>query len=57
MPVQITELNISVSVNQPGDQKSPGAQTQNPDDQVSAENIVDECVEQIMKILNDKKER
>jgi hypothetical protein len=57
MPIQITELNISVSVNQPGGQKSPGEQAQNPDDQGSAENIVDECVEQIMKILDDKKER
>ncbi len=57
MPIQITELNISVSVNQPGGQKSPVAQTQNPDDQGSTENIVDECVEQIMKILDDKKER
>lgn len=56
MPIQITELNISVSVTQPGSKdnvpaSSPAVQ--------HAENIkmVEECVEQVMKVLQDKKER
>jgi len=57
MPIQITELNISVSVNQPGTPKNPVPQPQDPNGQSLQENIVDECVEQIMKILDDKKER
>lgn len=57
MPIQITELNISVSVNQPGTQKNPAPQLQDPNGQSLQESIVDECVEQIMKILDDKKER
>jgi hypothetical protein len=56
MPIQITELNISVSVNQPGTghtEASPQASQAGG----SRESIVEECVEQIIKILNDKKER
>lgn len=56
MPIQITELNISVSVNQPGPKTSVPAS--NPENQ-QAENskMVEECVDQMMKILQDKKER
>jgi len=53
MPIQITELNISVSVNNAGKQESS---TQPSQDAVH-ENSIDDCTEQIMKILNDKKER
>ena len=57
MPIQIPELNISVSANQPGTQKNPAPQLQDTNGQSLQESIVDECVEQIMKILDDKKER
>lgn len=57
MPIQITELNISVSVNQTGTQSSAAQQSLESQGQGPTEIIVDECVEQIMKILNDKKER
>ena len=57
MPIKITELNIRVSVNQPGAQNNPSPQPPDSQGQNPQETIVDECVEQIMKILNDKKER
>jgi hypothetical protein len=56
MPIQITELNISVSVNQPGTSSLEAGQSA-ATGTGSPERIVEECVEQIMKILNDKKER
>jgi hypothetical protein len=57
MPIQITELNISVSVNQPGTHENLAPQAQDSQGQSQNENLVEECIEQIMKILNDKKER
>lgn len=56
MPIQITELNISVSVNQPGPKTAVPAS--NPESQEHEHSmIINECVEQTMKILQDKKER
>jgi hypothetical protein len=54
MPIQIAELNISVSVNQPGPAQNTASASQGNG---GNENVVEECVEQIMKILQDKKER
>ena len=56
MPIQITELNISVSVNQPGPATSMPAS--NPENQqLERSKLVEECVEQVMRIFQDKKER
>jgi hypothetical protein len=56
MPIQISELNITVSVNQPGPQQTVAPA--NPEEQQqSATKLIDECVGQVMKILQDKKER
>jgi hypothetical protein len=56
MPIQITELNISVSVNQPG--ATTAVPPANPEgQQQEGEKMISECVEQVMKILKDKKER
>jgi len=56
MPVQITELNISVSVNQPGGNvQAPSASAEK--NQQQNDHLVEECVEQVMRILQDKKER
>lgn len=56
MPIQITELNISVSVNQPGgNSQSPTASPEK--NQQQSDKLVEECVEQVMRILQDKKER
>jgi hypothetical protein len=57
MPIQITELNISVSVNQPGTQNNAAQQAEDYHGQSPHESMVDDCVEKIVKILNDKKER
>ena len=56
MPIQITELNISVSVNQPGAKTSVPALSPESHQHESSK-IVEECVDQLMKILQDKKER
>jgi hypothetical protein len=56
MPIQIMELNIKVSVSQPG--TSGNAKPETPAaGQDPKEDMVDECVEQIVKIIADKKER
>ncbi len=56
MPIQITELNISVSVNQPGSQQA--APSSDPQEQQHAQtNLVSDCVDQVLKVLQDKKER
>ncbi len=56
MPIQITELNISVSVNQPGPTTSvPPTSPEN--NAQESEKMISECVDQVMKILKDKKER
>jgi len=57
MPIQIMELNISVSVNQPGTAGNTAQPAQPSSGQDPKENVVDECVEQVVKILTDKKER
>ena len=58
MPIEIRELNIRVSVNQsPAEQGSPagggGAQGGGAD----KDQIIAECVDQIMEILKNKNER
>lgn len=56
MPIQITELNISVSVTQPG--QSTAVPASNPESQLQERSkLVEECVDQITRILQDKKER
>jgi hypothetical protein len=57
MPLEIKELSIKVSVNQPS-----GSKTEQPADKgtkpgASNGKVVDECIEQMIKIINDKKER
>nr|WP_294944954.1 DUF5908 family protein [uncultured Mucilaginibacter sp.] len=56
MPIQITELNISVSVNQPGPSTAVPASTPQSQ-QHERSDLLDECVDQVMKIIQDKKER
>ncbi|MEP7109459.1 MAG: DUF5908 family protein [Ferruginibacter sp.] len=61
MPLEIRELHIKVTVNQPrqntseapGTAASPGA-TKTDDDK---EALVSQCVEQVIEIINHKKER
>lgn len=59
MPVEIRELQINVTVNQQGAGTSSapaaGAGTDTGDDEKRA--IINQCVEQVMDIFNNKKER
>ena len=59
MPLTIRELHIKVSVEQPG---IPGAQrpTKPPTGQEQTEEkqqLIADCVQQVMQIINEKKER
>lgn len=57
MPLEIRELQIKVTVNetpgQAGQQQVAGASK----DKDEKEAIINQCIEQVMTILNDKKER
>lgn len=57
MPLEIKELHIRVTVNQPQPEtdSSPAAQKSEvkPDDQA----LIQQCVEQVLEIFNNKTER
>ena len=59
MPVEIRELQINVTVNQqgPGASAAPagGASHEGGDDEKKA--IINQCIEQVLEIFNNKKER
>lgn len=60
MPVEIRELNIRVSVNQQqlAQQQETTSQGTAPNGNMAGkEEIIAECVEQIMEILHKQKER
>ena len=55
MPVEIRELQIKVLVQSDSQSESnPSASSVSP---TNVDAIVAECVEQVVKIINDKKER
>jgi hypothetical protein len=53
MPIVINEIEVSVEVAHP----APGTAPQDVVGNVSKEEIVRECVEKVMEILNQKNER
>lgn len=57
MSLEIKELHIRVTVNQPqpASDSAPAAQnsTDNPDDQA----LIQQCIEQVIEIFNNKSER
>jgi hypothetical protein len=57
MPLEIRELSIKVSVNQPSGSKTEETAEKSNKPGADAGQLVNECVEQVMKIINDKKER
>lgn len=52
MPIEIKELHIKINVNEGSKPSSPPNPTKN-----KGEDPVAECVEQVMKIIERKKER
>ena len=57
MPLEIRELSIKVSVNQPSGNKTEETAEKSNKPGADTGQLVNECVEQVMKIINDKKER
>lgn len=61
MPIEIKELHIRVTVNAPGGGATPppsGATTSaNSPNTPGKEDLIAECVEQVLQILQDKHER
>ncbi|HZV69394.1 MAG TPA: DUF5908 family protein [Saprospiraceae bacterium] len=61
MPIEIKELHIRLTVNAPeGGSPSPGpnaSSSQGNNNTGDKETIVAECIEQVLKILQDKRER
>lgn len=61
MPIEIKELHIRVAVNAASEQKAPSSQGQAasapPGGGVDKDAIVAECVEQVMQLLQNKRER
>ena len=59
MPVEIRELQINVTVNQQGQgggaASAGGAAHEGGDDEKKA--IINQCIEQVLEIFNNKKER
>jgi len=59
MPVEIRELVIKVTVNQQQAQteaQSPGETISGSNKEIR-DNFINQCVEQVLEILNNKKER
>jgi len=52
MPVEIKELHVRINVGEPADKKRVPKNTAN-----NKEMIVAECVEQVMQIISNSKER
>ena len=61
MPIEIKELHIKVTVEPSKEGKSSPAQAQGGDKpaaaQVDKEALIAECVEQVLQILHNKRER
>ena len=58
MPLEIRELHIKVSVNQPTGGAAAAAAPGGKDDAADAkEEVIQQCVEEVLEIINHKKER
>jgi hypothetical protein len=58
MPIEIRELTIKVTVDQPSPQAQPaGGVDQGGGGHQDKDAILAQCVEQVLTILNNKKER
>lgn len=59
MPVEIRELQVKVTVNQPSGQqeRSGAAAAPHAGDKEEEQALINQCIEQVLDILNNKKER
>jgi hypothetical protein len=57
MPVEIRELQIKVTVNQPGNSAPAAAPAEGGEAKGDNDELVANCIEQVLDIMNNKKER
>lgn len=57
MPIEIRELNIRVVVSNDQNQESQNGSSNTGIDSAAKKEIIAECIEQIMELLQQKKER
>lgn len=59
MPIEIRELQIKVTVNQPDGNKSttPMAAALGPESNEEKTALINQCIEQVIEIFENKKER
>jgi len=58
VPIEIKELHIRVSVNTPAGNTPAGAPGPDPGAEAGGRQaLVDECVEQVLQVLRDQRER
>jgi len=58
VPIEIKELHIRVSVTAPADSKPAGAPGPDPGTEADARQaLVADCVEQVLQVLRDQRER
>jgi len=57
MPIEIRELTIKVTVDQPNPQEKQSAGGQGEGSKDDKDAILSQCVEQVLNIIQNKKER
>jgi hypothetical protein len=58
MPVEIRELQINVTVNQQGENSSaPDQSVEQEHKGEEARNLINHCIEEVMEIIHNNKER
>lgn len=57
MPIEIRELHIRVAVNPPAAGPRPAGGSTAPAGGEENEELLAECVEQVLQVINDKNER
>lgn len=57
MSLEIKELNIRVTVNQPQPESDSAAVAKGQADKPDNETLIQQCIEQVIEIFNNKNER
>ena len=57
MPLEIKELHIRVTVNQPQPESGTPPAAQSSGDKPDEQALIQQCVEQVIEIFNNKSER
>ena len=57
MPLEIKELHIRVTVNQPQPESDTAPAALNSGDKPDEQALIQQCVEQVLEIFNNKSER